>query len=111
MYRQVDGYPWSVPELFVAVSLLLGGVSFVTAWIITEQARAKWRLRGMVLLFAAFPIGFSLMVASWEDDFLARAKWWVEAARETEGRSSSFYHIREEEIESVERLIEDVESR
>jgi len=85
---KVEGYPWTLAELFLGVSVTMGIVSIVSAFVVSAKARAKWRLRLMVMLFAVFPVGFACIQYSSKDLNIESAEWQLERLEE-EGEKNS----------------------
>lgn len=106
---KVEGYPWTISELFLGISIAAGIIFMVAAILLTEEARMKWRLRLMVMLFAVFPVGFAYIQYSSKDLNIESAKWQLERLEERRGADSHREGWLDQRIHDLRSKLEEVD--
>lgn len=65
-YEEVSGYPFSLAQVFLVLSVFASILAFVGVWFTSLKGRARWRQRFLVFLFGSICTGFSSACVSWE---------------------------------------------
>ncbi|BDS07404.1 hypothetical protein NT6N_24440 [Oceaniferula spumae] len=109
-YDKVDGYPFSLAELFFWLSVFATTLAIVGIWITSSYGGTKWRQRFLVALFGYFCVGFSCFCISWEANHIDDAKWW-RAYIEDDASYAEYPERQEAELRMIDKMIERAERR